>query len=42
MRTHLFQSPFEHWLVGLLIELAVFGLFIAATFILVAVLVTVL
>jgi hypothetical protein len=42
MQVHRLQSPFKHWLSGLLSELAVFGAYMLAIGILVAVLVQIL
>lgn len=42
MQVHRLQSPFKHWLSGLLTELAVFGAYVLAIGILVAVLVRIL
>jgi hypothetical protein len=42
MRTHRLLSPFQHWRGGLIAEIVAIGLFIAAVFATVAVLVYVL
>ena len=42
MQVHRFQSPFKHWLSGLLAELAVFGAFMLVIGVIVAVLVQIL
>lgn len=42
MKAHRLQSPFRHWRIGLVVEIVAIGLFIAAVFVTVAVLVSVL
>ena len=42
MQVHRLQSPFKHWLSGLLTELAVFSAYVLAIGVLVAVLVRIL